>query len=169
MQFPLFGMRSNLRRNISLDTPPKVANHPLPSHVDLSSFDRDPINEKENISFMDDNMLRTELYSGGCHDNELVRQLPPAPPIQNISCHGGTIRRDQVSKGIKRNVELFNSPYLDSDKKLTHNMMSSNKKNKVSSSVTMVTSKNGNKVKFLYFQIALLTVSYCINGCFINY
>jgi len=144
VQFPLFGVRSNLRRDRSLDTPPKVANHPLPSHVDLSSFDCDPINEKENISFMDDNVFWTELDSGGCHDDELERQLPPAPPIQNVSCHGRTIRRDQIPKGIKRNVELFNSPYLDSDKELMHKVMNSNKKSKVSS---MVTSKSGNKVK----------------------
>jgi len=129
----------------------KLANHPMPFHVDLSSFDCDPINEKENISFMDDNTFWTELDSGSCHDDELVRPLPPAPSlIQHGNCHGRTTKRGQIPKEIRRNVELFNSPYMGSDKKLPYEVMSSNKKRKVS---TIVASRSGNKVLPLLMQI----------------
>ena len=138
LQFPMFGVSSNVKRSRSSDTPPKVANHSPPSH--LNPFDCDPINEKEN---MDDNLFWAEFDSGGCHDNDMVRQLPP---IQHVCCHGNTIRKDQRPKGIRRNVELFNSPYMGDNKGLPHEVMNSNKKRKVSPKVT--TPRKGNKVGY---------------------
>jgi len=134
----MFGVSSNVKRSRSSDTPPKVANHSPPSH--LNPFDCDPINEKEN---MDDNLFWAEFDSGGCHDNDMVRQLPP---IQHVCCHGNTIRKDQRPKGIRRNVELFNSPYMGDNKGLPHEVMNSNKKRKVSPKVT--TPRKGNKVGY---------------------
>ncbi|XP_065909970.1 5'-3' DNA helicase ZGRF1-like isoform X2 [Dysidea avara] len=144
--FPMFGVRSNVKRSRSLDVPCNAANHIQPVHAQLTSFDSDPINEKENISFVGDNIFWDEQDSNGYHDDELVRQLPPAPPsIQQTGSHGNIIRKDQRPKSIRRNIELFNSPYISSDKGLPHESASS-KKRKVSSSVAMVTPKSGNKL-----------------------
>lgn len=146
LTFPMFGVRSTVKRVKSSDRPPNVTNQLQSFNLELDLFGDGPDNQKENIPLF--TALWPELDSTGCHDDELTKQFPPEPPqISSASCHGNTVRTDLMPKGIRKNVELFNSPYMGSDsfKEPPHELMSSNKKRKISA-VFMATSRSGNKV-----------------------
>lgn len=131
LTYPMFGVCATVKRTGSLDTPPNVTNQ-LQSFDD-NVFDND---QKENF-ILDDNLLQLEEEC--LHDN--TRGDNPIKLSHNSlssSCHGNNIGTTWRTSGIKRNVQLFNSPYMVNSSVA----VSSNKKRKTVSTcnaITMVT------------------------------
>ena len=138
----MFGVCATVKRTRALDTPSNVTNPLQP--FDDNVFDNDPNNQKESF-VSDDNLLW--LDNEFCHDN--VQENHPVKHSCDLvsSCHGNVMGTAWRSGGIKRNVELFNSPYMVNDTSST--MMCSKKRKTVpaSDAITMVTNISGNTTK----------------------
>ena len=155
----MFGVCATVKRTMSLDTPSNATNQ-------LQSFDDTPFNvtnqlqsfdDEENFSLSDLSWLDDHCCYGNSAPNHPVQVLHDS----STSCHSNTMV--MRTGGIKKSVQLFNSPYLGVDDNQGNSpaIMWSNKKRKLSSSrnITMATntatrnkpSKNnscyGNKVK----------------------
>ena len=131
LTYPMFGICATVKRTGSLDTPPNVTNQ-LQSFDD-NVFDND---QKENF-ILDDNLLQLEeecLHGNTRGDNPIKLSHNSL----SSSCHGNNIGTTWRTSGIKRNVQLFNSPYMVNSSVA----VSSNKKRKTVSTcnaITMVT------------------------------
>ena len=164
----MFGVCATVKRTRSLDTPSNVTNPLQP--FDDNVFDNGPYNQKENFA-SDDNLLW--LDNECCHD--IVQENYPVKQSCDLvnSCHGNVAWR---SSGIKKSVELFNSPYMVNDNSSA--VMCSNKKRKTvsaSNAITMVTNISGNTTKNrpsinnkYRNQVSILVVSWTVLAYYIT-
>ena len=125
----MFGVCATVKRTKSLDTPSNVTNQ-------LQSFDdNDPYYQKENF-VLDDNTIW--LDEGCCHNN-----TPESHSVTlhdtNTGCHGNAMATTWRTGGIKRSVQLFNSPYLDDNGGDSPVVVCSNKRTKTVSTHDAVT------------------------------
>ena len=136
LTFPMFGVCATVKRTRSLDTPPNVTNQ-LQSFDD-NMFDNDPYNQKENFTSDDFLWLDDEC----CHDNIAESHSAKLLHDSNTSCHSNTIVTR--TSGIKKSVQLFNSPYMSIDDKEGNPPAVgwSNKKRKMSTSDTVTIATN---------------------------
>ena len=101
----MFGVCATVKRTRSLDTPSNVTNQLQLFDDDI--FDDDPYNQKEN--FTSDGFLDNKC----CHDNKAESHPVKLLHDSNTSCYSHTM----VTRtgGIKKSVQLFNSPYMSID------------------------------------------------------
>ena len=137
----MFGVCATVKRTRSLDTPSNVTNQ-LQLFDDIV-FDN-LYNQKESFA-SDDNLF--------CFDNECCLDNTEDHPNKQShdivnSCHGDCMGATWRTGGIKKSVELFNSPYRVNDNSSV--VMCSNKKRKVVSTfdtITMVTNTSSISTK----------------------
>ena len=129
LTFPMFGICATVKRTRSLDTPSDVTNQ-------IQPFDDDLLFEEEC-----------------CHDNTAENHPFILSNDSNTDCHSNTIATTWRTHGIKRSVQLFNSPYMvDNNKENPTVMMycSNNKKRKTvytpDDITTSKVTKRGDKV-----------------------
>ena len=157
----MFGICATVKRARSLDTPSNVTNQLQLFDDDM--FDDDPYNQKEN--FTSDGFLDNEC----CHDNKAESHPVKLLHDSNTSCYSNTM----VTRtgGIKKSVQLFNSPYMsiDDEEGNPPAVGCSNKKRKMLASdvITIATSSSntsrpsrnnsfhGNKVSIASMNITL--------------
>ena len=153
LSFPMFGVCATVKRTTSLDAPSNVTNQlqsfdDTPSNVanQLQSLDNTPSNvanqlqsfDKENFSLSQVLLWLDDQYR---HDNTTPGHSVQVLHESSTSCHSNTM----VTRigGIKKSVQLFNSPYMGVDDKQGDSpaIVWSNKRRKLSTShnVTMAT------------------------------
>ena len=125
----MFGV-ATVKRTKSLDTPSNVTNQ-IQSFDDNMS-DNDPYNQKENFTSYDNLWLNDEYCHGNIAESHSVKPLHDS----NTGCHTMVTR----TGGIKKNVQLFNSPYMDDKEGDSPAVVWSSKKRKTTSdTITMAT------------------------------
>ena len=140
LTFPMFGVCATVKRTRSLDTPSNVTNQL--QLFDNDMFDNDLYNQKENFT-SDDNFLWW-LDDEHCHDNITENHTVKLLHGSNTGCQSNTM----VTRagGIKKSVQLFNSPYMSVDDKEGNSSAAvwSNKKRKMSTYDTVaITTSSG--------------------------